>query len=71
MTKTEQLNFIYALIDNVRADILARSSSFPEDWDGVELRQYIADKFTEVCFGSLMTKQRKREYNNTVLVNNL
>ena len=71
MNEQDKINFVNGLIHNVRKDsILTNIDKMPENWDGIELRQYIADKFADVCIGH-MSKGRKREYNNIVLVNNL
>jgi hypothetical protein len=50
----------------------------PEEWDGHELRRYIADKFEEAVLtvgrsGPYGREHRKRfsKYRNTVLVNGL
>ena len=78
MEKAEKRRFILELINNVQADILANVGKMPEEWDGHELRRYVADKFDE----SAMTVGRKgpygkpyarrtRDYRNTVIVNNL
>jgi len=44
------------------------SGKIPESWDGIELREYLADT---IRWNSPMDKRRKREYNNTVMVNGL
>jgi hypothetical protein len=78
MTKAEKETFIRELIGNVQRDILAKVEAMPEEWDGHELRRFIADKFDE----SAMTVGRKgfygkpyakrtRDYRNEVLVRNL
>ena len=42
----------------------------PEDWDGIELRRLLAERFQRQVIGT-MSRSRKREFENTVLVNNL
>lgn len=71
MTKLEQINFVNELCNNVKNQIVfdIRKDKIPGEWEGMELRQYIADKFSESTIK--MSLDRKREYNNTVLVNNL
>ena len=39
----------------------------PESWDGIELREYLSDRIK----WHNMEKRRKREYNNTIMVNGL
>lgn len=73
MTFREQAQFISELTENVKQQMLRTHASgkIPENWDGIELRQYIADKFSQCIIKSTMSRTRKREYNNTVTVNNL
>ncbi len=78
MNAAEKRRFIRDLIRNVQADILAKVEKMPEDWDGHELRRYVADTFDR----SAMTVGRKgpygkpyakrtRDYRNEVIVRNL
>jgi hypothetical protein len=71
MTKDEQQHFVNELIGNVAKDIEAhiRAGDLPETWDGVELRQYIADKFDHATV--YLPIARRKKYNNHILVNNL
>jgi hypothetical protein len=43
----------------------------PDEWDGCELRQLIADEAAYMSHYLKDNKKRYREYTNTVLVNNL
>lgn len=70
MHKTQKVKFIRELIRNVQADIIKNVANMPDDWNGLELRLYIADKFAENVAGHLDAR-RVREYRNTVLVQNL
>ena len=47
MTAEDKRRFIGELIDAVTITILARVDQMPEEWDGIELRRYIADTFME------------------------
>jgi hypothetical protein len=47
MTKDEKQQFIGDLIATIRASIIARVDDMPEEWDSIELRRYIADRFEE------------------------
>ena len=71
MTKDEQIKFIAGLTDSIRDEIITEieSDNVPDNWDGFELRQWLADKFKACTFA--MHHQRKAEYNNHILVNNL
>jgi len=71
MTKTEQRRFIRELVASVRGDILESVAKMPAEWDGVELRQYIADKFADCVIKSMMHRRRRRDYDNTIIVTNL
>lgn len=72
MTQAEQKVFVYALIRSVEADIIKKiDNDALVEWDGIELRQYIADRFSDVVIKSTMSPKRMREYQNACLVNNL
>ena len=73
MSSKEKIDFINALIDNVRKNILEKVNEYPEEWDGVELRWLIKDHFNLVVFGGYNDKRDKRykEYENHVICNNL
>lgn len=67
MTPEDQREFISDLTLAVRTKIL--NADIPAEWDGIELRQYIADKFAEQVAD--MPRTRRREYSNTILIRNL
>ncbi len=69
MTLDQKREFIVELIENVEHSILRRIEDIPENWDGIELRQLIADKFAEQT--ARMSGRRHSEYMNTVAVKNL
>lgn len=76
MNKEEQIEFVIQLTDNVKNEILQKinKNKIPENWDGIELRWLIADKFSDVVFGGFEKKNQRRrakEFNNYVLINNL
>jgi hypothetical protein len=72
MTQAEQKVFVYSLIRAVEAGIIKGiDNDALREWDGIELRQYIADKFGDVVIKGTMAPKRMREYKNTCLVNNL
>jgi len=71
MDTKEKKIFIRELTKNVQKEILKNISKMPEDWDGVELRWYIAYRFGQVVFGGTSSKQRRKAFCNTILVNNL
>jgi len=71
MERTEQRKFVRNLAVSIAEEIVSKieSGASPESWDGYELRQLLADKFARESFD--MGRGRKKEYNNTVLVNSL
>ena len=73
MKTSDQVNFIKELSNNVTSELLSdvQAGKTPDTWDGVELRKLLADRFARVVFLGTLTGKRKREYNNTVLVNDL
>lgn len=73
MNKKEQKQFVNELIENIRKDIIKimDTKEIPENWDGIELRWYINDHYARAVLGNMGSKQRRKEYLNTVLVNNL
>jgi hypothetical protein len=71
MTTKEKRVFINELIKNVKEEILSKVNTMPDDWEGIELRWYIADKFSDTIMNTMSSKARKLEYNNTIMVTNL
>ena len=69
MNVQDKKEFISQLIDNVKNDILNRVEAMPENWDGVELREYIKDKFDECACPDFTRRKRKRAYKNELLIN--
>ena len=70
MNRREQKKFINELIDNVKAEILMKA--YPEEWDGIELRWLIAEKFNQAVLGRYNDKRNKRhkDFVNECIVNN-
>lgn len=73
MTKANKRKFIRELVGSVKKTALANVDKMPENWDGIELREYIADKFAEskAMPSRPYMKQRVSDYRNEVLVRNL
>lgn len=72
MERASQRMFVRELAANVVAGVLKdiEDGKTPEEWDGVELRQLLADRFADAAFIK-MPKDRRGRYKNTVIVNNL
>lgn len=73
MTKDEKLKFAADLTSAVTKHILEtiQEGKIPIEWDGIEMRQWIADTFKERCVFGVMDKRRMRNYRNDVLTHNL
>lgn len=72
MDSKDQIQFVTDLTNAVRDKVIERieKGKIPETWDGIELRWLLRDKFEEQT-SSRVDKTRKREYDNTVLVENI
>ena len=70
MTKTNQRRIICELLGSVKKTMLTNVDRMPVEWDGVELRQYAADKFDEQA-SIAMPRERYKDYRNAVLTWNL
>lgn len=69
---TEKDKFVHSIIDDLKQEILKRVDRMPENWDGHEIRQFIADYYTaNYIIGTALTGSRKKDYKNTCLVDNL
>lgn len=69
MKISRQKRFVRELFASVQKDILDRVYDMPSDWDGIELRQYIADRFARETVK--MEGARLRNYKNTVATTTL
>ena len=69
MNREEQKKLVQELATNTAESIVKdiEAGRIPEDWDGLELRQLIADHIAWHNMG----RRRRAAYANTVLVNNL
>lgn len=73
MTRQEQREFIVMLAYGIVDKILDRidAGDVPENWDGHQLRPYLADSTARNCELGAMTRSQRKSYENDVLVNNL
>jgi len=71
MNKKTKIEFVKTFTESLADSIIhdIESGNIPEEWDGIELRWLLEERATS-SFGKDSGK-RKREYKNTVLVNNL
>ena len=72
MNKEEKRRFVTELCNSVASEMDAAVEKVPENWDGIELRELLLDMVRErYASGERLSGKRRREYRNTVLVNNL
>lgn len=73
MTRDEKRQFIADLCTAVSKHAMSKVAEMPEEWDGHELRQYLADEFSREISTLMRAKRsrRVRQYNNTIAVTNL
>ena len=58
------------LCETLHNSLLKNVDAFPQNWSGIEIRQYIID-YAKCNLVVPMNKKRKREYNNDIVINNL
>ena len=64
----QKLTFIHELINHVKNDITRQVSKMPEDWDGIELRWYISERFSEVVHRRTDKRSKRyQDYHNFVI----
>lgn len=72
MTKTDQHRIVTELINSVSENLFAKIASVPEEWDGIELRQWVADTFNdESTQPRLLNGKRLKDYRNTIATTTL
>jgi cellobiose phosphorylase len=73
MTVGDQRRIVHDLLDGVRAkmDELLSTGRVPEEWDGFELRWWLADTFQADTCKRPEDRRRHRTYVNEVIVRNL
>lgn len=71
MNLAERRQLIKDLCANLQHYLISRSNEMPEDWDGFEIRQLMADVAKSRFAHRPMEGKRLREYRNTVLIKNL
>jgi hypothetical protein len=68
-SKEDKEKFITNLMDGIKQELLDKVSLMPEDWDGLELRQLIADYTKEQAEPErFMYKKRKKDYEMSRLI---
>lgn len=72
LTTKDKKTFIRNLCNSVRDELVGKVKDMPEEWDGFELRQLLADKFERETRDFLSNnRKRLRAYRNEVIARNL
>ena len=71
MTKREKEKLIKDLANNIANAVIEKIDDIPEEWDGLELRELVADKARYYSRYFSGNKKRYKNYKNEVLVRNL
>lgn len=73
MNAQQKRLFISDLMESIKQNMLSKVDSMPEEWDGIELRWYIADTAAEQAAMSSDYDRgdRRKAYRNTVITRNL
>lgn len=72
LTPAQKRRFVRELTKAVTAAIIAKVPQMPAEWDGAELRQYMADQYAAANYGPMKDDRRRmREYRNTIATTNL
>lgn len=70
MKKDEQKQFIHDLISAVEGEMMDSLPRIPEHWEGIELRNWIADRFSRQVWRN-WSKAEQKDYENDKLTLNL
>ena len=74
MTKQDKKKFVRDLMKSLTLDIINKVEAMPDEWDGHELRMYIAERVDNEANYLRRDKgmrKRLREYRHAVIVHNL
>ena len=74
-TRRGKRQFIRDLCNRIKKDVISKVGAMPSEWDGHELRVYLAETFEDSASMSILRNRkdarRLRAYRNHVIVNNL
>ena len=62
MTQAQKRTFVRNITKSVRDHVIGLVGHMPEEWDGHELRQYLADEFAWEVYYDVMKGRRLKEY---------
>lgn len=76
MNRNEQEIFIRNLTSSIVNELIdkVQSGVIPDNWDGVELREILAEKFQHETRSDLLSKprgKRWKDYRNEILIRNI
>jgi hypothetical protein len=73
MNKKEKVDFVSSMCSSIREEIQQHiiQDRIPDEWDGHELRQLLAEKFQWETVMTDKRSRRYREYKNDVITKNL
>ena len=71
MNAREKKRFIRELLETLSKSMREKVPDMPEEWDGIEIRQLLADTFAANTYPRLLTGKRKRDYRNEIHNRNL
>ena len=77
MTQQEKIEFIQTFFDTTKEAILRKVKYMPEEWDGLELREYIADDVDRNCrymsrkANKAIYRKRLRAYRSALITTSL
>lgn len=70
MKKEDQKTLVEAILANLSNSLMEKLDNLPDNWDGFELRQWIADYYT-TRFVMIMPRYKARGYRNDIRTRNL
>lgn len=69
LTKDEQKEIFNELLNTLIESLQKRFVKIPDNWNGVEIRQWITDYCTaNLSMDRQLTGKRRKDYENTILV---
>ncbi len=75
MKKADQKQFIKDVCEGLQQRLLEKLPKLPEEWNGIELRQFIIDSLEDGWgfnpYGKKAYKKQLKDYRNTVIVKGL
>lgn len=71
MTKQEKRKFINNYLKEMKDSFINKLNVIPENWDGIELRHWIAKEFERENLFIRQFPKRKKKCNQEILIYNL